>query len=94
MNPKEIKLRKLIREELKLQLNEGNEYYRLSTKTIGDELYRVNRNIKSFYDSMKAGNDLELERIDGIISLLQKIKSSAKKFDQGTDLRSIPKQYR
>ena len=40
------------------------------------------------------GDDLDMKQLDGIILSLQKLKDSAKSFEAGTKLNSIPKEYR
>jgi hypothetical protein len=78
----ELKLRKLIREQLKKQLNE--DFWRLPKKIIDNELYVVTNDLKSLYDSMDNDNDLKIEQLDNIIDELNKIKKKAKKFKPGT----------
>ena len=86
-------MRKIIREQLKKELNE-EKYYRLSNKMIGNTLYPLTKKIKGIYDTLSKGDDLDMKQLDGIILSLQKLKDSAKSFEAGTKLNSIPKEYR
>jgi hypothetical protein len=85
MNTKEQKLRKIIREELKRQLNEG-KFWRASKKSIGNELYSAQKSLVDFYETLKGGNDLDMKHLDSIISKLQKVKKAAKQFSSPDEL--------
>lgn len=60
-------------------INEA-EFWRLSDKTIGNELYVQVKNLKSLQDTVKAGNDFDPEAMQRIIDSLQGIKDKARKF--------------
>lgn len=71
---------RLVKEDLK---TEKNYYWRLPKKVIGNELYPVQRNLKSLYDTVSNDNDLNMEQLEGIIRRLNKIKDAAKRFEAG-----------
>ncbi len=64
---------------VKLSKKVTGSYRRIDDKVIGNELYIALRELKSFYDSMKAGNDYA-GQLDGIIKNLEKVKKSVKVF--------------
>lgn len=69
-------------------------FYRLPSDVIGNDLYLVSKNLMNFYDSAKAGNDVDPGVLDSIIKKLNEIKKSAKKFNkteevQGTVYESV-----
>ncbi len=64
------------------KLNE--DYYRLPKKNIGNELYTATKSLKSLYDYLEKGNDLDVDQLDSIISKLQTIRKNAKQFKTGT----------
>jgi hypothetical protein len=71
-------------------------FYRLPSDVIGSDLYLVSKNLMNFYDSAKAGNDVDPGVLDSIIKKLNEIKKSAKKFNKaeevtGTAYESIVK---
>jgi len=70
----------------------SNKFWRLPKKTIGNDVYRLQKNLSSLYKSLSNDNDLDMKQLDGIIKGLQRVKSSAKEFDT-SDLRKMPKDY-
>lgn len=77
----EFLIRKLIREELS-----GTGFYRANKKSVGKELYAAMRNIKSLYDRLSSGNDLDPGDIDVIIKLLQSVKDSSRQFSNADSI--------
>lgn len=54
-------------------------------KNIGNELYTATKSLKSLYDYLEKGNDLDVEQLDSIINKLQTIRKNAKQFKSGTN---------
>lgn len=61
-------------------------FYRLPSDVIGNDLYLVSKNLMNFYDSAKAGNDVDPGVLDSIIKKLNEIKKSAKKFNKAEEV--------
>lgn len=61
-------------------------FYRLPSDVIGNDLYLVSKNLMNFYDSAKAGNDVDPGVLDSIIKKLNEIKKSAKKFNKAEEI--------
>lgn len=75
-------------------VNEGiSSYQRLPTSVIGNELYSVQKNLSSFYENLKAGNDYEPSRMAAIIATLKKIDDSARAFYKGSK-EALPKEFK
>ena len=68
--------------ENKEQLDEG-VFYRLPGHIIGNELYVLNKEFNSFYQSMINGNDYDLKRVNNILNKLKDITKEAKLFHTG-----------
>ena len=64
----------------KRRVTESGKFYRLSKREIGDRLYVLQKEVKSFYEGQVYGNDLDMERLDRIISNFEKLKNNAKVF--------------
>ena len=62
-------------------------FYRLPSDVIGNDLYLVSKNLMNFYDSAKAGNDVDPGVLDSIIKKLNEIKKSAKKFNKAEEVQ-------
>jgi len=62
-------------------------FYRLPSDVIGSDLYLVSKNLMNFYDSAKAGNDVDPGVLDSIIKKLNEIKKSAKKFNKAEEVQ-------
>mgnify|MGYP000178683185 CR=1 FL=1 len=61
-------------------------FYRLPSDVIGNDLYMVSKNLMNFYDSAKAGNDVDPGVLDSIIKKLNEIKKSVKKFNKAEEV--------
>lgn len=72
----------------KRNFKENKGFYRLSKKTIGNELYVSQKMLSSLYDYVKNGNDFDLEHFNRIIDSLNKIKNSARFFNSFEEIEN------
>lgn len=63
-----------------------NYYWRLPNSIIDNEVYIVAKSVKSLSDTLLFGSDLDMDRLDSIIDVFQKIKKSAQQFETGMTL--------
>jgi gas vesicle protein len=63
-------------------------FYRMSSDTVGNELYAASQALTTYYDWLQAGNDSgEGKSLDHIIDLLKKCKNSIKKFNKAAEVK-------
>lgn len=62
------------------------KFYRIDPKVRDNELWRSYLNIKSFYESLTNGNDVDLKVLNSIIKNLQKVKKSIKGFNSSDEV--------
>jgi gas vesicle protein len=63
-------------------------FYRMSSDTVGTELYAASQALTTYYDWLQAGNDSgEGKSLDHIIDLLKKCKNSIKKFNKAAEVK-------
>ena len=63
-------------------------FYRMSSDTVGNELYAASQALTTYYDWLQAGNDSgEGKSLDHIIDLLKKCKNSIKKFNKAEEVK-------
>ena len=67
-------------------LSEAASFYRLPGNVVGNELYVVARDLKSFADSQMNGDDFDVKSFTSIIDKLNKIKKEAKAFNSEDDV--------
>ena len=67
-------------------LAEAASFYRLPGHVVGNELYVVARDLKSFADSQLNGDDFDVKSFTSIIDKLNKIKKEAKAFNSEDDV--------
>ena len=79
---KKSELRELIREEL---LKEAKDYWRLPKNVIGNVLYPLTFDINALYKSVNKGNDLNIEHLESIVTIIESIRKSAKRFKAGIE---------
>jgi hypothetical protein len=61
-------------------------FYRLPKKVIGNDLYVLDNRMQQLTSAVNNGSDLDIKALDNIISMLQDVRKSAKKFDKKEDL--------
>lgn len=76
--------------EEEVQLNEG-AFLRLPGHVIGNELYVVTKELKSFTDSQMNGSDFNEKAFDKIIKTLKDICLEAKRFNSEDE---VPVSYK
>ena len=63
-------------------------FYRMSSDTVGNELYAASQALTTYYDRLQAGNDSgEGKSLDHIIDLLKKCKTNIKKFNKAEEVK-------
>jgi hypothetical protein len=76
----------LFKEETLDEAATGADFYLLPGNVINNELFVVTRNLNNLQQSLRNGNDLDLKGLKSIISGLQDIVRSAKKFKAGDNI--------
>jgi predicted acetyltransferase len=61
-------------------------FYRLPKKVISNDLYVLDNRMQQLTSVVSNGSDLDIKALDNIISMLQDVRKSAKKFDKKEDL--------
>jgi hypothetical protein len=61
-------------------------FYRLPKKVISNDLYVLDNRMQQLTSAVNNGSDLDIKALDNIISMLQDVRKSAKKFDKKEDL--------
>ena len=63
-------------------------FYRMSSDTVGNELYTASQDLTAYYDWLQAGNDSgQGKTLDGIIDLLKKCKNNIQKFNKPEEVK-------
>ena len=68
------------------ELTEASNFYRLPGNVINNELYVALKMLNNMSNTIKSGNDFDKKQFDKIISSLQKISKSSKKFSDGDEV--------
>ena len=76
---------------VKTQKNTNKPFTRLPQNIIDNELFVLQKQIKAFYDSITYGDDINMSLWNGIISNIDKIKSSMKTFN---NINEVPNNYK
>lgn len=66
--------------------NKVEPFYKLPKKVIGDQLFSVQKELNTIYATVNKGDDFDLDKFKALISKLEKIAKSAKKFKSSRDL--------
>jgi len=74
---KKSELKQIIKEELKKSLNET--YYRLDDKIGKNFLFVAHKNLMALSSSINSGKDMNMEKLEGIITLLDMVKKKITK---------------
>jgi hypothetical protein len=61
-------------------------FYRLPKKVISNDMYVIDNRMQQLTSVVSNGSDLDIKALDNIISMLQDVRKSAKKFDKKEDL--------